>query len=491
MRVLLASAEAVPFAKVGGLADVVGSLPIALRKLGIDARVIIPGYGFINHLEYAVEPLLSFDFAHRLGSNEVKVFKCIHQGIPYYLVQSPPYFGHEGEVYSQWNWDMERFIYLNQALMATIWRLNAETGWLPDVLHTNDWHTSLLPFLVHSNSDLPEWSSLAVVLSIHNIAYQGNHAGGFLFQAGIDGRDQSDLVYLDLTDNLLGIGIAYSEMISTVSPGYAEEIKYPYAGYELAPLIGKRSPDLRGILNGLDTDAWDPASDQCLFQNFSASDFERKRPLNKGHLQSFARLPVRPDVPLIGVVSRLAAQKGFDLALPALRQLLGQRDVQLVVLGTGESELEIAFWQLDQDFPDQATAYLQFDGALAQQIYAGCDIFLMPSHFEPCGMGQMMAMRYGALPLVRETGGLADTVVNYDNADAETGTGFVFQWQEVSALQGTLDWALDVYRQNPAAWSRMQKRGMCMDFSWAKSASEYIELYRQARSKVQARRSRS
>lgn len=486
MKVLLASAEAVPFAKVGGLADVVGSLPIALRKLGIDARVIIPGYGFINHLEYAIEPLFSFEFAHRLGINEVKVFSCVHDGIPYFLLQSPPYLGLEGEVYSVWHWDMERFTYFNQALMATIWRLNGEIGWFPDVLHVNDWHTSLLPFLVRSASDVPLWSTLASVLSIHNIAYQGNHAGGYLFQAGIDGRDQPDLVYFDLRDNLLGIGIAYSDMISTVSPRYAEEITYPYAGYELAPLIGKRSADLRGILNGLDTDIWDPATDPYLFQNFSVCNFERFRPQNKGHLQSFARLPVAPDLPLIGLVSRLAAQKGFDLALPALRQVLGQRKVQLVVLGTGESDLEYAFWQLDQDFPDQVTSFLQFDGELAQQIYAGCDIFLMPSHFEPCGMGQMMAMRYGALPLVRETGGLADTVVNYDNRAGESGTGFVFQWQEVSALQGTLDWALDVYQENPAAWRRMQKRGMSKDFSWEKSAREYIGLYREARRKVQA-----
>ncbi len=491
MKVLLTGAEAVPFAKVGGLADVLGSLPVALRKLGLDARVMLPGYGFINHLEYAIELLFSFDFPHRLGTNEVRVYTCLHDGTPYYLLQSPPYFGLEGEVYSQWNWDMERFIYLNQALMAALWRLGEEIGWFPETLHVNDWHTSLLPFLLRSNSDLSQWASLATALSIHNIAYQGNHAGGFLFQAGVDGRHRTDLASAGLSDNLLGIGIAYSDMISTVSPRYAEEIKYPYAGYELAPLISKRSADLRGILNGLDMDLWNPATDTCLFQNFDVRDFEEKRPPNKGHLQSFARLPVAPDVPLIGIVSRLAAQKGFDMALPALRQLLGQRDLQLVLLGTGESELEYAFWQLDQDFPDQARAFLQFDSALAQQIYAGCDLFLMPSHFEPCGMGQMMAMRYGALPLARETGGLADTVKNYDNEDADTGTGFVFHWQEVSALQGTLEWALDVYHQNPSAWRRMQKRGMSRDFSWEKSAGEYIELYNLARSKAQARRSGS
>ncbi|MCY4063710.1 MAG: glycogen synthase [Chloroflexi bacterium] len=479
MRVLLASAEAAPFAKVGGLADVVGSLPAALRRQSLDARVIIPGYGFIDHGEWGIEPLLTFDFHHRLGTNEVQLFHCHCDGIPFYLLQSPPNFGLEGDVYSHWNWDMERFIYLNQALMAALSQLEEREGWFPDVLHVNDWHTSLLPFMARDHGD-DRWRELATVISIHNIAYQGKDAGGFLWQAGIHGRHNPDLIQFGLTDNLLGIGIAYSDMVSTVSPRYAVEIQYPYAGYELAPLISKRAADLRGILNGLDVEKWNPERDPTLVAKFNAENFESLRPLNKRHLQSYARLPLLSDAPLVGIVSRLTAQKGFDLALPALRNILAKRDMQLVVLGTGEADLEYAFWQLDQDFGDKARAFLQFDGALAQQIYAGCDIFLMPSHFEPCGMGQMMAMRYGALPLVRETGGLADTVVNYDNADADVGAGFVFHWQEPGAVEGTLDWALDVYETKPAAWRRMQERGMRADFSWTKSAGEYVALYQDA-----------
>ncbi len=484
MKVLLASAEAVPFAKVGGLADVVGSLPAALRRLGVDARVIIPGYGLINHLEYQIEALFSFEFHHRLGMNTVTLYACEYEGIPYYLLQSPPYFGLEGEVYNHWNWDMQRFIYLNQALMAALQQMDERLSWFPQVLHVNDWHTSLLPFLISEHIEGGKWQELATVISIHNIAYQGKDAGGFLWHAGIPSRHHPDLLQLDLAENLLGIGIAYSDMVSTVSPRYADEIKYPHAGYELAPLIERRASDLYGILNGLDSELWDPATDPKLFANFSRDDFSSKRPLNKGHLQSFAQLHVDPELPLVGIVSRLVAQKGFDLALPALRNLLGLRDLQLVILGTGEPDLEQAFWQLDQDFGDRVTAFLQFDGALAQQIYAGCDIFLMPSHFEPCGMGQMMAMRYGALPLVRETGGLADTVINYDNADADVGTGFVFHWQEAQAVEGTLNWALDTYQERPAAWQRMQKRGMSTDFSWNKSASQYIELYERACAKI-------
>ena len=271
MKVLLASSEAAPFAKVGGLADVVGSLPRALRRLDIDARVIIPGYGFIDHYEYDIVHLLTFDFHHRLGTNAVSLYTCKHDDITFYFLQSPPYFGLEGEVYSHWHWDMERFIYLNQALMAAMTQLQEQLGWFPDVLHVNDWHTSLLPFLVKEHGMGSAWAALGTVLSIHNIAYQGNHAGGFLYQAGVHGRHLPELVYYDLTDNLLGIGIGYSDMISTVSPRYADEIKYPYAGYELASLIGLRGDDLRGILNGLDTEFWDPQTDPFIFENYSAA----------------------------------------------------------------------------------------------------------------------------------------------------------------------------------------------------------------------------
>ncbi|MCY3780555.1 MAG: glycogen synthase [Chloroflexi bacterium] len=489
MKVLLASAEAVPFAKVGGMADVVGSLPAALRRAGLDARVILPGYGFIDHSHFGIEPMFSFEFAHGLGANSVTLFACEYQGLPFYLLQSPPYFGLEGDVYSDWTWDMKRFIYFNQALMATLYELEQRAGWFPDCAHVNDWHTSLLPFMIQEHGSDKLWASLASVINIHNTAYQGNHAGGFLWHAGIHGRHHPDLTELDLTDNLLGIGIAYSDAIATVSPRYAEEIKYAYAGYELAPLIERRSADLRGILNGLDCELWDPATDPKLTSNYDADCFVRERAANKNHLQSYSRLPVREKTPLVGVVSRLAAQKGFDMALPALRNVLGARDAQLVVLGTGEAEIERAFWQLDQDYGDKATAFLQFDGALAQQIYAGCDIFLMPSHFEPCGMGQMIAMRYGALPLARETGGLADTVINYDNADADSGTGFLFSWQEAGAVEGTLHWALDVYEGRPDAWQRMQERGMKTDFSWHKSAGEYVELYERAAGKALSRAS--
>lgn len=480
MNVFIVSAEVVPFAKVGGLADVAGSLPAALRKEGVDARVIMPGYGLINHEKYNISRLFSFQYQHRTGTSDVHIYTCVHNGVPIYFVQAWPYFGNDATVYTKWDWDVPRFIFFNQIAIEVAAQLQERIGWFPDVFHVNDWHTALIPFLLDRKHSKPEWSKVASVVSIHNIAYQGNGVGGFMWHLGIEGRNHSLLEYHDLTDNMLGIAIAYSDMVSTVSPRYATEIQYPHAGYELSSLVQNRKADLVGILNGIDVDKWNPETDKALVSNFNAQNFTDARVDNKRHLQSYARLPIREDIPLIGVVSRLTWQKGFDLAVPALRQLLSDTEVQVVVLGTGDSNIENDLRQLNVQYQSKATVFLEFDAALAQHIYAGSDMFLMPSHFEPCGIGQMLAMRYGSLPIVRETGGLADTVVNYDDGEADNGTGFVFQWEEASAVLGTLRWAVDTYYKRPKAWRRMQRRAMETDFSWKISAKQYVDMYRKA-----------
>jgi starch synthase len=247
--------------------------------------------------------------------------------------------------------------------------------------------------------------------------------------------------------------------------------------YGLDDLIRSRVDDLYGILNGIDVALWNPATDPRLAANYDIHTFTDKRLINKRFLQDKANLPVRDNVMVIGMVSRLVWQKGLDMAIPALRQFLAGYDVQFVSLGTGASDLEHGMWRLAQDFHWRARAYLEFDAAIAQHIYAGVDLFLMPSHYEPCGTGQMVAMRYGTLPLVRETGGLADTVVNYDNGDADHGTGFAFHWEEAQAIVGTLRWALKTYEHRPDAWRRMQERAMQQDFSWQTSAKHYSDLY--------------
>lgn len=482
MRVLLVSAESVPFAKVGGLADVVGSLPIALRQEGIDARILMPGYGFIEHYKHNISLLFSFPFSHHQGITEVSVYSCVYEGVPIYFVQGWPYFGQDATVYTDWAWDVPRFIFFNQLAMGVAWELRERLGWFPDVFHVNDWHTGLLPFLLAENRWRQEWSAAASVMTIHNIAYQGDGVGGYLWHMGIPGRDHPLLQEFHMTDNLLGIALAYSDMISTVSPTYAIEIQHEYAGYELAPLIRARKDSLIGILNGVDTVRWNPETDKAIAQNFNAYSVTEQRLENKRSLQYNSGLPVQDRTMLVGVVSRLTWQKGFDLAVPAMRSLLekGDATIQFVILGTGDPDIEHAIHLLEEEYPDRVRGYLQFDISLSRQIYAGSDLFLMPSHFEPCGMGQMLAMRYGSLPLVRATGGLADTVVNYDGDSADGGTGFVFEEESQAAVLHTLQWALETYDERAQAWRRMQRRAMLSDFGWGASARQYRELYQQA-----------
>ena len=479
MNVFVVSAEAVPFAKVGGLADVTGSLPAALRREGIDARVIMPGYGFIEHYRYNISRLFTFDFPHNNGVTEVQVFSCVHQGVPFYFIQAWPFFGEESSVYTDWSWDVPRFTIFNQMVVAVAWELGQRLNWFPDVFHINDWHTGLVPFLLSQSRWKEEWSNTASVATIHNIGYQGANVSKFMWDSGIPGRNHPLLNKYGLNDNLLGIACAYADQVTTVSPTYATEIQYPYAGYELAGLMNEISKDLSGILNGLDTTLWDPKTDKALVSNFDTSTLE-KRLNNKRHLQSYSRLPVRDEVMLIGMVTRLTPQKGLNMAIPALRRLLESDDVQLIILGTGHDDVEHEVWRLAQDFHTKAKAFIQYDASLATGIYGGCDLFLMPSHFEPCGIGQMIAMRYGALPLVRKTGGLADTVTNFDNNGGNTGTGFVFEWEQVDAVLGTLRWALNTFTHEQSAWEAMQKRAMQEDFSWKSSARQYISVYEKA-----------
>ncbi|PJF21604.1 MAG: hypothetical protein CUN56_10225 [Phototrophicales bacterium] len=480
LNVLFISTEAAPFAKVGGMADVVGSLPAALSTHGIQARVLMPGYGFINHDKHNIKHLFSFQQPLKEGTADVHIYTTIKDNVIFYFLQSWPYFGSEQQVYTEWDWDSPRFIFFNQIAMGAIWEIGRRFNWYPDICHVNDWHTGLIPFLIEHNKDTPPWSRISTVLSIHNLAYQGDQTGGFMWKAGIPGRDHPELVSRNLTDNMLAIAIAYSNIVSTVSPRYAVEIQYPYMGYELDGIIRARAGDLYGILNGIDTNLWNPKTDIHLKANYDHQNFESNRPINKQALQTICHLPERTEVMVIGLVSRLVWQKGIDLAIPALRRFLAQYDVQFVALGTGEAAIEQDVRKLTEDFHWRAKSFIQFDASIAQLIYGGADLFLMPSHFEPCGMGQMIAMRYGALPLVRETGGLADTVENYDNADGLVGSGFTFEWEEADAVYGTLKWALDTYQNRPHAWRNMQRNAMQKDFSWHASAKRYIDLYQKA-----------
>jgi starch synthase len=471
-----------PFAKMGGLGDVVGSLPRALRAKGVDARVVMPLYGpikgkFADRLEYS----FSFRFPRRNGTAEVHVHTTEQDGVPVYFLESWPFFSGGSYIYTDLDWDRPRFVFFSQAVMALAWelRLGHHRGepWFPDVLHTNDWHTSLIPFLLHESRLAEGWNKVASVLSIHNMAYQGWDAGGYLWDAGVPGRHHPDLIYQEKVDNLLGIGIAYAHKLNTVSPRHASELHYPRFGEGLQGLVWVRDGDFTGILNGLDMEQADPATDRYMFQHFDWKTFRTARQGNKTGLQQELGLETNPDRPLIGIVSRLVEQKGLDFAVPGLRRLLAETDAQLVVLGTGKTEIENEVRRLEWDFGWKARTIIDYRADLSQRIYAGSDLLLVPSRYEPCGLTQMLAMRYGALPVVRETGGLADTVTNYDSGPGDSGTGFLFLFEEPDAVRHTLHWAIETYRYRREAFQRMQERAMRTDFSWERPVQQYIALY--------------
>ena len=481
MNILFVTAEMDPFAKVGGLADVMGALPAALREAGDDARVIMPLYGTINTAKYDIEYRFTFQLHRRNGTAEVHVFSTTYRGVPVYFLKSWPFFGDEHSVYTDWNWDSPRFTFFSQAVLVAADELARREGFFPDVVNANDWHTGSVPFLIADRRGWDaDWARVGTMITLHNTAYQGEYLGGWLFDAGVPGRHHGLLDWRGLNDNALAIGIAYSDKVTTVSPRYAVEIQYPDMGFGLEGLLRDRVADLHGILNGLDVERFDPAADSHIANPFNAQNFRSQRAPNKAELQREMGLAERSDVFVIGLVSRLVQQKGIDLVAPAMRYLLAGHDVQFVALGTGDPALEDQLWQLGHDFHWKAKVALGFNAAVAGHIYAGCDLFLMPSRFEPCGIGQMLAMRYGALPLVRETGGLADTVENYDGGPGDYGTGFVFLWEQPDALYHTMTWALETYTHRRDAWEQMQERAMRRNFAWAGSAAQYQELYAEA-----------
>ncbi len=478
MNVLYASAEVSPFASSGGLAEVAGSLPAALRAQGANVRVVTPLYGFLDYDHYGLSYDFSFNFPHRTGMLEVHVHSVRRGDVLHYFLQCAPWFGEEQTLYLDNARDNTRFILLCQLTLACAWELRQRRNWFPDVLHANDWHCALIPFLLSISRSNPDWASMRSLLTIHNLAYQGHDAGGALYYCGIPARSQPDLVYQGQADNLLAIGIAYADTLTTVSPRYAVEIQSPEMGRGLDGLVRTRSANLYGILNGIDREHHNPQTDAQIAARFSAEDFRERRCLNLAALRQHLGLETERKVPLVAMVGRLDVQKGLQLALPVLRRLLTRNELQFVILGGGDPRYRHEISLMAGQWPERVAGINGYDDALARQIYAGADLILMPSIFEPCGIGQLLAMRYGALPLVRETGGLADTVENYDDARGSRGTGFVFSWSEPDVLYHTLDWAVRTWHRRPAAWRRMQKRAMKQNFGWDNSARATMDLYR-------------
>ncbi len=465
-RVLLVSPEIHPLAKTGGLADVAGSLPTALRGLGCDVRVAMPRYRSVRaSLDYVT------DFAVPLGKGAVEtaVVKAasLNGDVPAYLIESYRYFDRPS-LYGYPD-DAERFGFFCRAVLEMIDRI----GWVPEVIHCNDWQSAMIPtYLRLFYRPEGRHGCLGTLFTIHNVEYQGRFGPEAMEALGLPWelfRPEGVEFYGSV--NLLKAGILYSDMVNTVSASYAREIQTPELGGGLDGVLRAQAHKLRGILNGLDYSLWDPERDRALEQRFSARSIGL-RARNKAALQRELGLPEDPGAFLLGFVSRLTVQKGVDLLVPAVPELLKMGD-QVVVLGTGDESYLSLLRALADQYPGGLRVSLSFDDGLARRIYAGCDAFLMPSKYEPCGLGQMISLRYGAVPIVRRTGGLADTVVD---ASAPDGSGFVFDDYTPAALVEAVARARRTFSDR-SRWRALVAKGMSRDFSWGASARSYLETY--------------
>jgi starch synthase len=466
------AAEAAPMAKVGGLADVAGSLPKALRALGHDVRLAIPGYGSIDWEKYAPKLAARFPVYTSGGQQAAEIWETESDGVPVFLISGPPIPKNRWIYGPSIEEDGPKFVFFS---LAALWSAEA-VSWKPDVVHAHDSHTGpAVWWLGTEGRENPFFRDVGSLFTIHNLPYSGQGAGKALGEYKLRRSDALNALPESYRDSLMGIGILAADRLSTVSPTYAREILTPEGGQGLDGILRLRADRLSGVLNGIDTESWDPASDPEIAATFDASKLER-RVRNKAALQQEAGLVPDLRMPLLAVVSRLDRQKGFDIAAPAVQRWL-ERGGQFVLLGTGDPNLEHAFAQFEMRYPHRASVRLRFDGRYARRIYAGADALLIPSRYEPCGLAQMIAMRYGCVPVARRTGGLADTVTD---AGEPGGTGVMFDEFHPWAVWDALDRALKVYA-SAVRWADLQKNGMARDFSWSRSAQEYAALYAAAR----------
>lgn len=472
MKILFATAEAHPFIKTGGLGDVAYALPKALRKLGIDARVILPKYGDISSdFKNKMQSINKFFVQVGWRNQYCGIDYLEYDGIPFYFIDNEYYYKRQG-VYGFYD-DGERFSYFCKAILDAIPHLK---DFVPDVIHTNDWHTGMIPVLLDSKykQDML-YSNIKTVFTIHNLKYQGLFQPNILQELlNLDSSfyTEDKLKYYNNVSFMKG-AINYSDMITTVSETYAEEIKNPFFGEGLDGLLQSKAHKITGILNGLDYDIFNPENDDEIFLKYSLNNLEYKIK-NKLALQNELNLIADEKIPMIGIVSRLVKQKGFDLIAHVIEEMLSQ-GVQLVVLGTGEEGYEDLFQYYGSIYPKRISSNITFNNILAKKIYAASDIFLMPSLFEPCGIGQLISLKYGSVPIVRETGGLKDTVTPYNEYTGE-GTGFTFKNYNAHEMLGVIKYALSTYKDRNT-WLKIVSNGMSKDFSWKNSANKFIKLY--------------
>ncbi len=473
MKILFASSEVVPFIKTGGLADVAGSLPQALAKEGHEVKVILPLYEGVDQ-EWREQMTFVKCFNVTLAWRQVYcgIFELEREDVTYWFVDNEYYFK-RWQIYGHFD-DCERFAYFSRAIIEAPGQL----GWAPDIIHCNDWQTALVPvYLLEEKYRIPQLASTKTVFTIHNIEYQGRYGDQVL--QDVIGLDRSyfneGMLAYHRDVNLMKGGIMASSFVTTVSPTYAQELRTPFYAHGLDGVINQQSFKLEGILNGIDTDLYDPAQRGDLASTFTVKSLAKGKAACKKALQQAVGLQESPDVPVIACVSRLVGHKGFSLVTDALHDIMGL-DVQMVVLGTGDWQYEEAFRRAQGQYPGRFSAQLTYSASLSNMVYAGADLFLMPSVSEPCGLSQMIAMRFGTVPVVRETGGLKDTVTPYNKFEG-TGRGFTFSNISAGDMTWVLREAVELYHSNKKAWRGLQKEGMTADFSWSSSAKQYLDIY--------------
>ncbi len=474
-RILFAASEAVPFIKTGGLADVTGSLPQYFDKEEYEVRIILPKYLCIEE-EMRKKMRFLCHFYVNLGWRKqyAGIFETKYQGITYYFVDNEYYFAGE-HPYHNLHEDVEKFAYFSKAVLEALPYLD----YCPDIIHCHDWQTGLIPVFLHTlYGDENYYAGIKTVFSIHNMKFQGR----WHLQAVMDVTGLPEQIFVpDKLEsygeaNYLKGGVIYADAVTTVSPTYAFEITTQQGGEGLDGLMRQVSDKLYGILNGIDTEVYNPQTDSYIRAQFSEKDVIRQKAKNKSALQEEMGLEQNPEAMLIGIVSRMTSQKGFDLIAYVMDELMEQENVQFVVLGTGEEQYENMFRYFEEKYPKRLKANIGYSEDVAHRIYASCDTFLMPSLFEPCGLSQMMSMRYGTIPIVRETGGLKDTVTPYNEYE-RTGNGFSFANYNAHEMLHVIRYALEIFEKRRTEWEGLIKRAMAEDNSWENSAKCYQELY--------------
>ncbi|MBR3560959.1 MAG: glycogen synthase GlgA [Oscillospiraceae bacterium] len=472
MNILYVASEAAPFCKTGGLADVAGSLPPSLVRKGDSVSVIVPLYQSVADQFHGELEFVKWTFV-RLAWRSVYcgLFRYEKDGVTWYFVDNEYYF-RRPELYGYYD-DAERFGFFSRAVTE----LMREFTEKPDVVHCNDWQTALVPIYIHDEAVRDDfYKSIRTVITIHNIEYQGRYGRELLeelFGLASGWYDGGTLAYEDGI-NLLKGAIVNSDAVTAVSPTYAQELKYAYFAHGLENVIAMCEGKLSGVLNGIDEKSFDPRADKSIAATYSPGNMAGKKKC-KEQLQQTMGLQVKPDTPIVAMVTRLVPHKGLDLVCETLDSIM-EKDVQFVVLGKGEAQYEAFFNYARARYPGRVAVYLGYSDALSRQIYAGADLFLMPSKSEPCGLSQMIAMRYGTIPIVRETGGLKDTVRPYQSWNGE-GNGFSFANYNAGDMCHVVCEAIDLYHNNPDAFKLLQKRDMNEDFSWKRSAEEYHAIY--------------